>query len=115
MGMIKTSIIAGFILLVTTGIAGAADLDDLDVSIRVVETDDDINEFEHELSLPGHTSNFVSEHHSSGRDEDASDDDNDGQDETEGHDEATEDHDNATEDHDEVTEEHHEGEEEKKQ
>ncbi len=113
MGMIKTSIVAGFALLLTTGIAGAADLDDLDVSIRVVEADDDINEVEHELSLPMHTSNSVREHHSSDRDEDASDDDSDGQDESEA-DEATDDHDNDTEDHDGASEEHHDADEEEK-
>jgi hypothetical protein len=62
MNMTRTLLIAVFALFLTTGIAGAADLDDLDVSIHVVGQDDDINEMGNELKLPDSVSESAREH-----------------------------------------------------
>jgi hypothetical protein len=62
MNMISTLLIAIFTLFLTTGIAGAADLDDLDVSIHVVGQDDDIHEMGNELKLPDSVSESAREH-----------------------------------------------------
>jgi len=62
MKMIKTSIIAGIALFLTTGIVSAAELDDLDVTVRVVGSGDDVNEVEHELHLPDSASDSAREH-----------------------------------------------------
>jgi len=62
MNMIRTLLIAVFALLLTTGIASAADLDDLDVSIHVVGQDDDIHEMGNELKLPDSVSESAREH-----------------------------------------------------
>ena len=62
MNMIRTLLIAVFVLFLTTGIAGAADLDDLDVSIHVVGQDDDIHEMGNELKLPDSVSESAREH-----------------------------------------------------
>jgi hypothetical protein len=61
MKIIQTSIIAGFAFLLSTGISFGAELDDLDFSIRVVETDD-VSEVHNELSLPGMASGTAREH-----------------------------------------------------
>ncbi len=47
----KTLLIAGFTLMLSVGGAHAVDLDDLDVTIRVIDSDD-IDDISHELSLP---------------------------------------------------------------
>lgn len=107
MNVVKISIIAGFTLFLATGIAGADELDDLDVvTIRVVETDDDINEVEHELSLPEHAADEAREHAEEGGHEDEgehhSDDDGDreGHDENEIEDHESDEHENSeVEDH----------------
>ena len=42
MNIVKTTIITGLALFLTVGIAGADELDDMEITIRVVEHDDDI-------------------------------------------------------------------------
>jgi hypothetical protein len=86
MDIVKISIIAGFALFLTVGIAGADELDDMEITIRVVEHDDDINEVEHELSLPDSASHAAREHAEDGGHEDegehhSNDDGNDGNEE----------------------------------
>ncbi|WP_455199379.1 hypothetical protein [Kaarinaea lacus] len=78
MKSVNTLIIAGFALFLTTGIAGAVEMDDLEVTVRVVESDDDVNEVEHELHLPD---SVHEDHDDQGHDEnDSRDDDNDHED-----------------------------------
>jgi hypothetical protein len=121
MKMIKISIIAAFTLFLTTGIAGADELDDLDVTIRVVETDDDVNEVEHELHLPDSAADSArehaeddgheneGEHHSNDRDDDGREGAEDHEDGAEDHEEGAEDHEEGSEDHEDSTEDHEAG------
>lgn len=51
MKTIQLSLIAGAVLLIAGGVAQAADLEDLDITVRVVE-DNDSREMRHELTLP---------------------------------------------------------------
>jgi len=70
-------IIAGFTLFLTTGIASAADLDDLDVTIKMMESNDDVNEMENELHLPDSVHD-QDENHNDAHDNDSNDDDREG-------------------------------------
>ena len=121
MKMIKLLVIASFTLFLMTGIAGADELDDLDVTIRMMESDDDVNEVEHELSLPDSASDSAREHaeddgHENEGETHSSDDVNDDQD---GHEEDQEDqedneddrdeHEEGAEDHEDDTEDHEDG------
>jgi hypothetical protein len=58
---IQTSIIAGLAFFLSAGISYGAEMDDLDLTIRVVETDD-VNEMHNELSLPDMASDTAREH-----------------------------------------------------
>ena len=120
MNRIISSIIAGFTLFLAAGIAGADELSDLEVTIRVVEHDDDLNEAEHELSLPNLTSDSAREHaeddghdghdEHDGRDEhDERDEDQEGQEDQEDQ-EDREDREDEKDDHEEGEENHEEGE-----
>ena len=97
MNIVKTSIIASFALFLTTGIAGADELDDLEVTVRVVETDDDANEVEHELHLPDSASDSAREH--------AEDDGHENEGEHHSNDDGREDHEDEKEDHEDDKEE----------
>ena len=114
MNKIKTSIIAGFALFLAAGIAGADELDDLEVTIRVVEHDDDLNEAEHELSLPDSASNSAREHaENDGHDEHNERDEHDERDEdreNQEDQEDQEDREDEKDDHEEGEENHEEGE-----
>jgi len=51
MKTLNTLLIAGFALLLSVGVAQAVELDDLDVTIRVIDSDD-VGDIGHELMLP---------------------------------------------------------------
>ncbi|NOX76075.1 MAG: hypothetical protein GXP17_05570 [Gammaproteobacteria bacterium] len=51
MKIFKTLLMTGFTLMLSVGVAHAVDLDDLDVTIRVIDSDD-VDDISHELSLP---------------------------------------------------------------
>jgi hypothetical protein len=61
MKALKTTMIAGMVFFVSSGIGYAADMDDLDVTIRMVESND-VHEMENELSLPESASDTAREH-----------------------------------------------------
>jgi hypothetical protein len=102
----KISLIAGAVLLVTGGVVQAADLDDLDVTVRVVE-DDDARDMRNELTLPAAASDTAREH-AEDRDREHESDDRDSHDENDGHDDDREDHDENREEHDDDREDHDE-------
>jgi len=61
MKTIQTSIIAGLAFFLSAGISFGAELDDLDVTIRMVKSDD-LTEMHNELSLPAVVSDAAQEH-----------------------------------------------------
>lgn len=61
MKLVQTTIIAGLSFFLSTGISFAVDMDDIELTIRVVETDD-IDEMHNELSLPDSASDTAREH-----------------------------------------------------
>jgi hypothetical protein len=61
MKLVQTTIIAGLSFFLSTGISFAADMDDLDLTIRVIETDD-VKEMHNELHLPDAASDIAREH-----------------------------------------------------
>lgn len=127
MKLVQTTIIAGLSFFLATGISFAADMDDIELTIRVVETDD-VEEMHNELSLPDAASDTAREHaeDEDGRgltqanaaraaehgneEDDAHDDAHD--EEREEHEEDREDHEDEVEDHDDSDEEHDEANEE---
>jgi len=97
----------GFSLLLMTGTASAADLEDLDVTIRVVEPDADVNEVENELQLPESASDSASEHaEDSADDHDGKDDmdEVDREDQDEVHEDGMDTHEDGVEDSSDGTE-----------
>ena len=61
MKVLQTTMIAGVVFFVSTGISFAADMEDLDITIRMVESND-VHEMENELSLPESVSDTAREH-----------------------------------------------------
>lgn len=61
MKLVQTIIIAGLSFFLSTGISFAADMDDLDLTIRVLETND-VEEMHNELHLPDAASDIAREH-----------------------------------------------------
>lgn len=61
MKVLKKTMIAGAVFFISTGISYAADMDDLDVTIRMVESND-VHEMENELTLPESASDTAREH-----------------------------------------------------
>ena len=61
MKLVQTTIIAGLSFFLSTGISFAAELDDIELTIRVVETDN-IEEMHNELRLPDAVLDTASEH-----------------------------------------------------
>jgi len=61
MKLVQTSVIAGFAFFLSTGISFGAEMDDLDITIRVVDTDG-VAEMENELTLPETVSDTAREH-----------------------------------------------------
>lgn len=61
MKLVQTTLIAGLSFFLSTGISFAVDMDDIELTIRVVETDD-IEEMHNELSLPDAASDTAREH-----------------------------------------------------
>jgi hypothetical protein len=61
MKVLQTTMIAGVVLFVSTGMSFAADMDGLDVTIRMVESND-VHEMENELRLPESASDSAREH-----------------------------------------------------
>ena len=61
MKLVQTTIIAGLTFFLSTGISFAVDMDDIELTIRVVETDD-VEEMHNELSLPDSASDTAREH-----------------------------------------------------
>jgi hypothetical protein len=61
MKLVQTTIIAGLSFFLSTGISFAADMDDLDLTIRIIETDD-VKEMHNELHLPDAASDIAREH-----------------------------------------------------
>lgn len=59
---VNTLIISGLALFLITGTVNAADLDDLDVTIRVIESDHEVKEMENELHLPDSAADTAREH-----------------------------------------------------
>jgi len=110
MKIVQTSTIVCLAFFLSTAISFAADLDDIDFTIRVVESDD-VGEMHNELSLPDMTFDVTHEYAESGtggeheheveiRDE--------REDEIEDHDEAREDGDDINDEYDETHEDEHE-------
>lgn len=124
MKLVQTTIIAGLAFFLSTGISFAVEMDDIELTIRVVETDD-IEEIHNEISLPSAASDTAREHtedkHGRGRNHSNEDGErghstrehenheNDVQDEE--RDEHTGHHDERDEDHDGREDEYHEGQE----
>lgn len=112
MKAIQTSVIAGIAFFLSTGISFAAEMDDLDLTIRVVESDD-VSEMHNELSLPEMISSSEREHAEGEADHSMSQGDGarehglesamDARDE---HEDEMEDHDEAREDNGDINEEH---------
>ena len=121
MKLVQTTIIAGLSFFLSTGISFAADMDDIELTIRVVETDD-VEEMHNELSLPDSASDTAREHaeNEDGRGltqanaaRETEHEENDAShDEREEHEEAREDHEDEVEDHNDSDEEHDEAHEE---
>lgn len=61
MKLAQTTIIAGLSFFLSTGISFAADMDDIELTIRVVETDN-VEEMRNELRLPDAASDTAREH-----------------------------------------------------
>ena len=81
MRRVHTLIMSGFALFLITGNVNAADLDDLDVTIRVIESDHELKEMENELHLPDSASETAREHaEANDRDHDGHDADHDSRD-----------------------------------
>ncbi|MCF6338654.1 MAG: hypothetical protein L3J84_12030 [Gammaproteobacteria bacterium] len=121
MKIVQTSIIAGLAFFLSIGISFGADLDDIDFTIRVVESDD-VDEMHNELLLPdmafdvthdGHVEGAADrENQESRAGEHESDVDtrDEREDEIEDHDEAREDNDDVSDEHDEAHDGEHEDE-----
>jgi hypothetical protein len=130
MKLVQTSIFAIVAFFLATGISFGAELDDLDITIRVVESDD-LAEMHNELSLPEAAADTAREHtedddgrglnqandsrakeHEEDR-EDVSKDEKEYEEEArEEREDEIEDHDEAREDSDDVIDEHDEAQEE---
>ncbi len=119
MKIVQTSIIAGLAFFLSVGISFGADLDDIDFTIRVVESDD-VGEMHNELSLPymafdvthEHEDDANRENQESGAGEHEFDADarDEREDDAEDHDEAREDNDDVNDEYDEVHDSDHEDE-----
>jgi hypothetical protein len=110
MNTLKRMVLVGAVAFFSAGIVQAADMDDLDVSIRVIASDD-IGEVEHVLSLPEAV--FDTDHTKEKQGPQASDmsahengSERNNEMEMEDHDEAREDRDDAIEDRGTVEEGH---------
>ncbi len=130
MKIVQTSIIVGLAFFLSAGISFGADLDDIDFTIRIVESDD-VDEIHNELSLPdmifdaprehaedggghGNQENEAGGHEHKVSHEDEVEARDEREDEIEDHDEAREDDDDMNDEHDEAhEEEEHEEEHEK--
>ena len=119
MKLVQTTLIAGLTFFLSAGISFAADMGDLELTIRVVETDD-VQEMHNELSLPGSASDAAREHAENGdgrgltqanavRDEHG----NENQREDEAHNEEREEHEADREDHEDEVEDHNDSDEER--
>lgn len=125
MKLIQTSIVAGLAFFLSAGISFGAEMDDLDVTIRVVGSDDMI-EMHNELSLPdmltdvgsapakdgehglvhaNDTQGHKQESETELEHEDSDEARDEREDEIEDHDEAREDKSDVDDEHDEATEE----------
>jgi len=121
MKIVQTSIIAGLAFFLSIGISFGADLDDIDFTIRVVESDD-VGEMHNELSLPDMAFDVTHDGHArgdadrenqesgAGEHEHEADTRDEREDEAEDHDEAREDNDDVSDEHDEAHEDEHEDE-----
>jgi len=117
---IQTSVIAGFVFFLSAGVSFGAEMDDLDLTIRVVESDD-VSEMHNELSLPDMVFDAERDHADA---ESSSDVGRDGaarehelentMDVRDEHEDEMEDHDEAREDNSDINEEHGEAHEEEK-
>ncbi len=113
MKIVQTGIIAGLAFFLSIGISFGADLDDIDFTIRVVESDD-VGEMHNELSLPDMVFDVAHEHEDGAGRENQESGVGEHEHETDIRDEREEDHDEAREDYDDVSDEHdeaHDGEE----
>lgn len=61
MKLVQTTIFAGLAFFLSAGMSFAAEMDDLDLTIRVIETDD-VKEMHNELHLPDAASDVAREH-----------------------------------------------------
>ena len=127
MKLVQTTIIAGLTFFLSTGISFAVDMDDIELTIRVVETDD-VEEMHNELSLPDSASDTAREHaededgrgltqanaaRESEHENETEHEENDAShDEREEHEEEREDHEDEVDDHKDSEEEHDEAHEE---
>jgi len=119
MKIVRTGIMAGFAFFLSTGISFGVDLDDIDFTIRVVESDD-VGEMHNELSLPDMTFDMVYEEGDAGHENEVDEHENEAshedemevrderEDEIEDHDEAREDTADVKDEHDEAHEDHEE-------
>lgn len=118
MKMVHTSIIATVVFFLSAGMSFGAELDDLDITIRMVESDD-LTEMHNELSLPDAASDTAREHaeDEGGRGLTQANDVREKEHEQEEelrdeHEDQVDDHDNAHEDDDDLKAEHDEAHEE---
>jgi len=120
MKIVQTSIIAGLAFFLSIGISFGADLDDIDFTIRVVESDD-VGEMHNELSLPDMFFDVTHEHEGdanrenqesggAGEHEFDADARDEREDDAEDHDEAREDNDDVNDEYDEAHDSDHEDE-----
>jgi len=108
MKIVQTSIIAGLAFFLSVGISFGADLDDIDFTIRVVESDD-VGEMHNELSLPDMVFDVTHEHTEDGAGRENQESGIGGHEhEADIRDEREEDHDDAREDYDDVSDEYDE-------
>jgi len=132
MKIVRTGIIAGLAFFLSAGISFGADLGDIELTIRVVESDD-VGEMRNELSLPDVTFDVMHEHEEGGVGHEGQGDvaghENEAEalqgdevdardereDEIEDHDEAREDNADVSDEHDEAHEDEDHEEEHKKE
>ena len=117
MKLVQTTLIAGLTFFLSTGISFAADMGDLELTIRVVETDD-VQEMHNELSLPESASDTAREHaqNEDGRGLTQANtvrDKHENEREDEAHNEEREEHEADREDHEDEVEDHNDADEER--
>ncbi len=103
MKIVQTGIIVGLAFFLSIGVSFGADLDDIDFTIRVVESDD-VGEMHNELSLPDMTFDVVHAEDDAGHENEAGSHESEASHEYENEVEARDEREDEIEDHDEARE-----------